>query len=153
MPSSQLNLFVPARAPLPRVKRVEKEVRAILADIFQRQDIPPVFDKDKKLIPFPGIITVTGVHISGDLRECKVFLMPLASNVLHAGEHDNAEVILNYFETATPLIRKVFAHQSKMRIVPNFHFEIDSSFAVAERIDELLKINSSKETGEEEETQ
>ncbi|MDR1598049.1 MAG: 30S ribosome-binding factor RbfA [Holosporales bacterium] len=137
MQKKQLNLFVPDRAPSPRVKRVEREVRAILAEIFQRQSIPPVFDKDGQLLPFPGIITVTGVHMSADLRECRVYVMPLANKML--------DQVLPYFEHAAPLIRKAFAQQSKMRVVPNFHFEIDASFATCERIDELLRGNKSDE--------
>ncbi|MDR2464642.1 MAG: 30S ribosome-binding factor RbfA [Holosporales bacterium] len=131
MPRQQLDLFVPQRSISPRVKRVEKEIRHLLSDILQRKDIPPIFDTNNNLMPFPGIITVTGVKISADLRECKVFVMPLANKMIDA--------VLPYFELACPIIRKIFAQKSKMRFVPNFTFEIDSSFATAERIEQLLK--------------
>ncbi|MDR0630992.1 MAG: 30S ribosome-binding factor RbfA [Holosporales bacterium] len=133
---SNLDLFVPTRAPSPRVNRVEKEIRAILSNIFQRQDIPPIFSKLGDVIPFPGIVTITRVKISPDLRECKVFLRPLI------GEH--AEKVVDYFSVAVPVIRKLFAQQSRLRVVPNFKFEIDLSFEAAERIDELLRKNAER---------
>jgi ribosome-binding factor A len=115
---------------------VEKEVKAILSRIFQRQDIPPIFNKAGEVIPFPGLITITSLKISADLRECKVFLRAFAS--------EKTSQVVDYFTTATPVIRKLFAQQSEMRVVPNFKFEIDSSLEEAERIDELLRKNSER---------
>jgi ribosome-binding factor A len=115
---------------------VEKEVKAILSNIFQRQDVPPIFDKEGGVIPFPGIVTITSLKLSADLRECKVLLRPLAS--------EETTQVLDYFTTATPVIRKLFAQQSIMRNVPHFKFEIDSSFEAADRIDELLRKNSER---------
>jgi ribosome-binding factor A len=134
MSRQQLDLFVSQKAPSPRIKRVEKEVRNLLAGILQRNEIPPIFDKNNQLVPFPGIITVTGVKMSMDLHECKVFIIPLANKMIDS--------VSPYFELATPVIRKVFAQKSKMRFVPNFKFEIDSSFATADRIEKLLKENN-----------
>lgn len=130
MPKRQLDLFIPLKAPSPRLKRVEKEIKQILSEIFQRQDIPPIWDEKGQLIPFPGIITITYVKISSDLQECSVFIMPLANRVV-----GNIE---SYFEKAAPLIRKSFAQKSVLRLIPHFKFQLDSSFSTAERIEKLL---------------
>lgn len=131
MSKRPLNLFVPTKAPSTRPHRVEKEIRRLLSEIFQRQEMPPIWDDDRKEIPFPGPLTVTEVQISKDLRECNVFVMPLANRQVNA--------IGPYFERATPVLRKVFAERSTLRLVPNFRVRLDNSFATAERIEALLK--------------
>lgn len=131
MPKRSLNLFVPTRTPSPRPHRVEKEIKRILSEIFQRQEVPPIWGEDDALIPFPGPLTVTDVKISADLRECTVFVMPLANHL--------ADTLAPYFEHATPVIRKLFAGKASFRIVPNFRFVLDSSFATADKIEALLK--------------
>lgn len=140
--TKHLNLFVPTRTPSPRTKRVEHEVRHILAEIFQRQDIPPVRGADRQIVPFPGPLTVTSVKISPDLRECRVGVLPL--------DPKKSEEMVTYFELATPLIRKSFAGRSIFRVVPHFRFQLDSTFATAERLEALLKERTLKERGTEE---
>lgn len=131
MKQQPLDLFLPAKAPSPRLKRVEREIRQLLAEIFQRQDVPAVWDADRKAVPFPGPVTVTHVKISPDLRECRVGILPLDPKKAEEWEH--------YVALATPLIRKSFAHRSIFRVVPQFHFYLDPSFATAERLEALLK--------------
>jgi ribosome-binding factor A len=124
---------------------VEKEIRAVLSAMFQRQSIPPVFNKGGDVIPFPGVVTITNVKISGDLRECKVLVTPFASK--------ETDSIIHYFEKATPLIRKMFAQHSNLKAVPNFKFELDTSFEEAERIDELLRKNNEQSTNLDEQSE
>lgn len=130
MSKQRLSLFVPEGKSSPRVKKVAREIRRILSEIFMRQDIPPVWDDEGTLVPFPGPLTVTDVQLSADLVECRVFVMPLANK--------HADAIAPYFALATPLVRKQFAQYSELRLVPNFHFSLDTSFAVAEKIDALI---------------
>lgn len=131
MSPRSLNLFVPNKAPSNRPHRVEKEIKRLLSEIFQRQELPPILDENRQVIPFPGPLTVTDVRISRDLRECQVFVMPLANQ--------QARAIAPYFERATPVLRKMFAGRSTLRLVPNFQVRLDDSFATAERIEALLK--------------
>lgn len=126
-----LNLFVPTKAPSNRPRRVEKEIQRLLSEIFQRQELPPIWDQQKQIMPFPGPLTVTNVKISKDLRECRVYVMPLANR--------HADTVIPYFESAAPVLRKVFAERSTLRLVPHFRVELDDSFATAERIETLLK--------------
>lgn len=133
----QLDLFVPAKAPSPRLKRVEHEVRQILAEIFQKQDIAPVWNEERELIPFPGPLTVTSVKISPDLHECWIGVTPLDPNKAAATER--------YLPAAEPLIRKSFAKRSVFRVVPRLFFHLDTTFAKAERLDALLKARSPRE--------
>jgi ribosome-binding factor A len=127
----ELNLFVPEKTTSYKIKKAASEVKQILSEIFQRQEIPPVFDKKGDFLKFPGSITKTDIKLSSDLGECTVFALPLA-NI-------NTEDMMRYLNAATPAIRKVFAKKSVFRAVPHFHFKLDSNFFILERIDELLK--------------
>jgi ribosome-binding factor A len=127
----KLDLFTPAKLASPRVNRAAKEVMRILSEIFQRREIPAVLDHDGKVVQFPGIITITDVKISPDLRECKVFISSLTNK--------NDEEVKSYFDKANHFIRKVFAQKSTMKFVPNFTFCLDERIEVADRIDKILK--------------
>jgi ribosome-binding factor A len=131
-----VNLFVPEKARFPRLVRVASEIKKVLSEIFQRQEVQAVFDKNGDLIEFPNYVTVTNVKISRDLRECKVWIMPFTDS--------HIEKTMLYFDVAAPFIRKVFAQKSKLRLVPNFHFKLDSSIEEVERITKLLNKNNSK---------
>ncbi|MDR0625104.1 MAG: 30S ribosome-binding factor RbfA [Holosporales bacterium] len=132
----KVDLFMPARPPSPRVHRISREIQRVLSDIFIREEIPSVFDKEGKLVPFPGPITVTDVKVSQDLLECNVWVRSL-------GKHQESEIV-SYFNIAAGLIRKVFAAKSKMRFVPHFHFNFDDFFEKVERLDNILKKNKEK---------
>jgi ribosome-binding factor A len=127
----ELNLFVPEKTASYKIKKAASEVKQILSEILQRQEIPPVFEKNGDFLEFPGSITITDIKLSSDLRECTVFFVPLA-NI-------DTDKVMHYLDVATPAIRKVFAKKSVFRAVPNFHFKVDSNFFILERIDELLK--------------
>ena len=127
-----LDLFVPTKSPSHRLKRVEREVRQLLADIFQRQDIPVVWDANRNSVPFPGPVTVTHVKISPDLRECRVGILPL--------DPKKSDEWSRYAALAAPLIRKSFANRSIFRVVPQFHFYLDPTFETAERLEALLAL-------------
>lgn len=137
MPRNRFNLYVPQKQASPRVKKVAREIKRILAEIFLKQDIPPIWNKNDEMVPFPGILTITDVQLSADLIECKVFVMPLANQ--------NIEKVEPYLTLAAPVIRKCFAEKSMLRFVPNFRFYLDSSFQIAERIDKLININKQHE--------
>lgn len=139
---SRLQLYVPERRESSRVKKVAREIRRILSEIFAEQDIPPVWDAGGAVVPFPGPLTVTDVKLAADLVDCKVFVMPLANR--------QAEAVEPYFSLAAPLVRKQFAARSVLRLVPNFHFLLDSSFQTAERLDALLAQKPGKDHEEEE---
>lgn len=130
---TDLNLFLPEKQSSPRVKKVESKVKRILSEIFQRDSIPPIRNEEGEFLNFPGPITINHIKISSDLKDCKVFIMPLA-NI-------NVEKIAPYFEHATPVIRKIFAKQSDMRFIPEFHFILDDKISYIEKLENIIKEN------------
>ncbi|MDR3285143.1 MAG: ribosome-binding factor A [Holosporales bacterium] len=135
MRKNQLNLFLPEKPNSSRVEKVASGIKRVLSEIFQRQEIPSVFNAQNKQVILPNI-TVTHIKLSTDLRECTVWVTPLANK--------NAEDVELYFNLATPLIRKIFAKKSNMKFIPNFYFKLDSSILEVERIEKILQENKKK---------
>jgi ribosome-binding factor A len=75
-------------------------------------------------------ITVTEVRISPDLRNARVYVMPL-------GGANSAEILAS-LERSTPLLRALVARGLALRYAPNLGFALDTSFDQADRISALL---------------
>ncbi|MHA1112979.1 MAG: 30S ribosome-binding factor RbfA [Alphaproteobacteria bacterium] len=117
------------RAPGQRQLRVGEELRHALATIFARGDL-----RDPVLAA--GLITVTEVSISPDLRNATAYVMPLGGV--------NREETLAGLRRAAPYLRHRLASVMQLRYMPNLKFEIDSSFDTAERIDTLMRDNTER---------
>ncbi len=76
-------------------------------------------------------ITVTEVRMSPDLREARVFVLPLGG--------ENTDVILSGLKRAAPYLRTLMARAVQLRLAPTLIFSIDSSFDQASRVDNLLR--------------
>lgn len=107
-----------------RPLRVGEEIRHILSDIFMRGECrsPDLFDV---------AITVSEVRVAPDMKNATAFFMPLAGQ--------NKEALLLALRKASPEIRYLVSKKVNLRHTPKIHFELDESFEVAERIENLLK--------------
>ncbi|MDB2388579.1 30S ribosome-binding factor RbfA [Alphaproteobacteria bacterium] len=76
-------------------------------------------------------VTITEVNVSPDLKNAKVFIMPLG------GEHQN-EVVEN-LNKVTGRIKKLISSSIKLRQMPKLYFKIDNSFENAKNIENILK--------------
>ena len=76
-------------------------------------------------------VTITEVNVSPDLKNAKVFIMPLG------GEHQN-EVVEN-LNKVNGRIKKLISSSIKLRQMPKLYFKIDNSFENAKNIENILK--------------
>ena len=113
-----------SRAPSQRQLRVGELLREALTDTFARAPI-----RDPILSATP--ITVTEVRTSPDLKQARVFVMPL-------GGGDGAPVV-EALSRAAPFLRAEVARRVKLRYAPALKFVFDHSFDESNSIDELLK--------------
>lgn len=106
-----------------RQLRVGEELRHTIARILERGEIrdPDVAGRT---------ITVTEVTVSPDLRAATVFVVPL-------GGGDVAPVLAG-LKRVVPFLRRAVAREVKLRVVPDFSFQPDTSFDEAERIERIL---------------
>lgn len=112
-----------SRAPSQRQLRVGELLREALTDTFQRAPIrDPILS---------GVaITVTEVRTAHDLKQARVFVMPL-------GGGDGAPIV-EALGRAAPYLRTEVARRVNLRYAPALEFELDRSFDESSHIDELL---------------
>lgn len=88
-----------------------------------------------------GMITVTNVKMSPDLRHTKVYLSVY--------EKDKRNDVLKRVNEIKGMIRSELASRIKMRFVPEIHFFIDDTLDYVEKIEGLFKkIHSEDKTND-----
>ena len=113
-----------------RIKRVEDEIKRIVAEIFIR-DIR---------LDNVGLITVTKVVCSSDLREAKIYM-----SIYNNQKYSIAEA-MKIIKSHTSFVRGLLGNRIMMRFVPRITFYYDETQEYAENIEKLFqKIHQPKE--------
>ncbi|GIQ68598.1 30S ribosome-binding factor RbfA [Xylanibacillus composti] len=105
-----------------RVGRVGEQIKKELSHIIQNEL------KDPRV----GFITVTGVDVTNDLSQAKVYLSVMGS------DEEKADT-LKALEKAVGFIRSELGKRVRMRHTPELLFKFDSSIDYGSRIEELLQ--------------
>lgn len=105
-----------------RVGRVGEQVKKELSQIIQQEL------KDPRI----GFITVTGVDLTSDLSQAKVFLSVLGSD-------EQKENTLTALARAKGFMRTELGKRIQLRHVPELIFKFDSSIEYGSRIESLLE--------------
>jgi ribosome-binding factor A len=113
------------RTPSQRQLRVGEELRHVLAEILARGELRDPALKDLS-------ITVSEVRASPDMRRATAFVMPLG------GAADPAE-LMAALNRAAPFLSHEVGRRITMKYTPSLHFELDSAFDEAQRIESLLR--------------
>jgi len=82
--------------------------------------------------PRVGVVTLTGVEVSNDLKHARIFF----SLLVNQQERDE---VLSGLKSASGFIRSKIARELKLRFVPALEFVYDDTQANAQRIEELLR--------------
>ena len=85
--------------------------------------------KDPRLAA--GLVTVSGVELSDDLKFAKVFISIL-------GNEDSRRASLAGMESAKGYIRKLLGERMKLKYLPEIVFKEDHSFEEGDKIDRLI---------------
>tara|TARA_B100000575_G_scaffold279826_1_gene268611 strand:- start:69 stop:467 length:399 start_codon:yes stop_codon:yes gene_type:complete len=75
-------------------------------------------------------ITVTEVNVSPDLKNAKVYVMPLGG--------ENKLDVLNSLNKITGRLKKIVSRNISLRQTPKFIFKIDETFEYAKKINDIL---------------
>jgi ribosome-binding factor A len=105
-----------------RPERVGAQVQQLLAEVFARGMSDPRI----------GFVTITGVKMSPDLREARVYW------TVH-GDEEQKKHTAKGLENARSFLRREIGAGLKLRVVPNLHFSYDEAIDRGERIERLLK--------------
>jgi ribosome-binding factor A len=103
--------------------RVGEMLRHALSDILRERDIR---DPDLEGVS----VTVTQVKPSPDMRHATVFVQPLGGR--------KAEAIVDALNRHRGFLRGELGHAIELKFTPELRFVEDTSFAQAERIDQIL---------------
>jgi ribosome-binding factor A len=108
-----------------RAERVSHHIRNTLATVLQRQIRDPRLKR----------ATITGVDLSADLRQAKVYFST-------TGSPAEIEAVKAGFQKAKPFIKRLLAARLGLRYMPDIRFFYDEALDRGERIEELLRAAS-----------
>jgi ribosome-binding factor A len=105
-----------------RTDRVAEAVQALVAELLLREI------KDPRI----GLVTITGVEITPDLRHARVFFSCMGNDAQRVQSQKG-------LTSAAGFVRSQVARRLGLRVAPQFVFEFDSSFDEADRVARLIK--------------
>ena len=107
-----------------RQLKVGEELRYLISDVLLKETFYNEYINNNN-------ITITEVNISPDLKNAKIFIMPL-------GVENQLEVV-DSLNKVSGRIKKLISTNINLRQMPNFNFKIDQSFENAQNIENILK--------------
>jgi ribosome-binding factor A len=107
-----------------RIKRINEELRSIIAEIIQNEI------KDPRLTDV--MLTVTAVNATKDLSQAQVFVSVL-------GDDAQTADAMKALDQAKSFIRRECAAQTTFRHMPEISFRLDETGRNADRINTLLR--------------
>src|SRR3954469_13467021 len=105
-----------------RPERVGHLLQQRLAELFARGL------KDPRI----GLVTITGVKMSPDLREARVYW------TVH-GDPEQRKHTAKGLDKARGFLRREIAAELKLRVTPDLHFTYDEAIDRGERIEQLIR--------------
>ena len=105
-----------------RPERVAQMVQQLLGELFARGM------RDPRI----GLVTITGVKMSPDLREARVYW------TVH-GDPDQRKHTAKGLGNARGFLRREIGLQLKLRLVPDLRFTYDEAIDRGERIEQLIR--------------
>src|SRR5438874_6244716 len=105
-----------------RPERVAQMVQELLGELFARGM------RDPRI----GLVTITGVKMSPDLREARVYW------TVHGEEKVRKETAKG-LEAAKGFLRREVGRGAGLRVVPELHFSYDEAIDRGDRIERLLR--------------
>ena len=105
-----------------RPERVAQVIQQLLGELFARGM------RDPRI----GLVTITGVKMSPDLREARVYW------TVH-GDASQRKHTAKGLDKARGFLRREIGLQLKLRMTPDLHFTYDEAIDRGERIEQLIR--------------
>ena len=110
---------------MPDKRRPDRVAEAI------REEIASFLTGNAKDPRITGLVTVTAVEVSRDLRHARVFVSIYGDDAARAATLEGLASLANH-------MRPVIGRRLRLRLAPEIQFKLDESVARAARIDALL---------------
>ena len=113
-----------------RRKQVERLIRAEVSELLSRQV------KDPRV---KGLVTVTEVSTSPDLKQAKIFISIM-------GDENEKGEVLQGLNSASGFLRRELAKRVSLRHIPELSFEKDDSIERGIRLSQLIEQVSAEDS-------
>jgi ribosome-binding factor A len=123
-----------------RNKKMQYQRKARVGDLIKRE-IAFIIQRELK-DPGIGFVTITGVELSSDLKQARVFYSVL-------GDQDSKIRSASALKRATGFIQNEIGTRLRLKYTPGIHFCFDESVERGARIEELIRKIHKSERGEE----
>ena len=117
-----------------KLQRTNEDIQRVLSDLLRSIKDPRVNQ---------GLVSITGVETTGDLRWCKVYLSVLGLS--------NEKELMKGLKSASGWLRRELSHSLSLRYTPELVFQLDRSIETGAHINSIL--NSLDITPEEDTTE
>ena len=107
-----------------RQLRVGEELRHLISNVLLRETFYDQIIENNN-------ITITEVNVSPDLKNAKVYIMPLGG--------ENKFEVLDSLNKANGRIKKLISNNINLRQIPKLQFRIDETFEYAKNIENILQ--------------
>ena len=107
-----------------RSDRISQQIKRELSEIIQRNEL-----KDDRI---SGLISITAVEVTGDLRNVKVYFSVF-------GEEGQKVGTLSALEDAKGFLRGELCRRLGIKFAPELIFKLDDSLERGDKITELLE--------------
>ena len=107
-----------------RQLKVGEELRHLISNALIRENFYDEYIKNNN-------ITITEVNMSPDLKNAKIYIMPLGGK--------NKIDVLNSLNKVTGRLKKIISNNIRLRQTPKLLFQIDETFEYAENIHNILE--------------
>lgn len=104
-----------------RNERVAEEIRGVLAEAIREVRDPQV-----------GFVTLTGVDLSPDLRQARVYVSRIGTEA----DRDAAVSALNH---AGSFLRRAVAERARLRFTPALRFVSDATIERGSRVEAIIR--------------
>ncbi len=104
-----------------RNERVAEEIRGVLAEAIREVRDPQV-----------GFVTLTGVDLSPDLRQARVYVSRIGTEA----DRDAAVSALNH---ACSFLRRALAERARLRFTPALRFVSDATIERGSRVEAIIR--------------
>lgn len=104
-----------------KLQRTNEDIQRVLSELLRSIKDPRVNQ---------GLISITGVETTGDLRWCKVYLSVL-------GLTDEKE-LMKGLKSASGWLRRELSHSLSLRYTPELVFQLDRSIETGAHINSIL---------------
>jgi len=113
-----------------KLQRINEEIQYALSELIRNVKDPRIHQ---------GMISITGVETTGDLKYCKVYLSVLGLQ--------NEKDLLKGLKSASGYLRHELGQRVKLRNVPELMFQLDRSIEYGAHINDIInKLEISEDT-------